>query len=68
MLGSIIENKKVIGKYDQDYIHNGKKLFNLIDSMVRAPQLGGDVCCLKHVGQVNQNLTFYLYRLKLEDI
>jgi hypothetical protein len=66
--GSTIENKRVIRKYNQGYIHNGKKLFNLIDSLVRAPQLERDVCCLKHVGQVNQKLTFYLHGLKLEDI
>jgi hypothetical protein len=31
--------------HDQDYIHNGKKLINLLDSPVRVLQLGGDVCC-----------------------
>lgn len=34
------------GVHDQDYIHNGKKLINPMDSPVRVLQLGGDVACL----------------------
>jgi len=34
------------GLYDQDYIHNGRKLVNPMDSVVRILQLGSDVSCL----------------------
>jgi hypothetical protein len=31
--------------HNQDYINNGKKLINPLDSPVQVLQLGGDVCC-----------------------
>ena len=58
----------VVGMHDQDYIHNGKKLVNLLDSPMRVFQLGSDVCCLEHIEQVYQKFSFDDYKLKLEDI
>jgi len=40
------------GLHDQDFIHNGKKLINPMDSPVRTPQLGADVVTLTHLGLV----------------
>jgi hypothetical protein len=43
---------RVFGLHDQDYVYNGKKLINPLDSPVRVLQLGGDICCLEHVSLV----------------
>jgi hypothetical protein len=34
------------GFHDQDFIHNGKKLINPLDSPMRVLHLGADVCFL----------------------
>jgi hypothetical protein len=65
---SVTENGMVVGMHDQDYIHNGKKLINPLDSPVRVLQLGSDVCCLEHIGQVYQKFSFDDHGLKLKDI
>ena len=54
--------------HDQDYIHNGKKLINPLDSPVRLLQLGGDVCCLEHLGFVYNMFSFDEHGLRWEDI
>jgi len=56
------------GLHDQDFIHNGKKLINPLDSPVRVLQLGMDICCLEHVGLVYNSFKFDEHGLKLEDI
>ena len=55
------------GLHDQDFIHNGKKLINLLDSPVRVLQLGGDVALLEHVGMVYNKFSQDQHGLKLED-
>jgi hypothetical protein len=62
------DNEAVCGLHDQDFIHNGKKLINPLDSPVRILQLGGDMCCLEHIGLVYNRFTFDKHGLKLEDI
>ena len=40
------------GLHDQDFIHNGKKFINPMDSIVRMLQLGCDVVILMHLGLI----------------
>ena len=56
-----------VGFHDQDFIHNGKKLINPIDSPVRTPQLGSDVVTLTHLGLVYNKFSCDQHGLKLED-
>jgi hypothetical protein len=58
----------IYGLHDQDFIHNGKKLINLLDSPVRVLQLGGDMCYLEHIGLIYNRFTFDEYGLKLKDV
>jgi hypothetical protein len=58
----------MLGLHGQDFIHNGKKLVNLLDSFVRTLQLGGDMALHEHLGQLSWKYTFDQYKLKLEDI
>ena len=55
------------GLHDQDFIHNGKKLINPVDSLVRTPQLGGDVVTLTHLGLVYNKFMCDQHGLKLDD-
>ena len=48
----IADGTKVSGLHDQDYIHNGKKLVNLLDSVARTLMVGGDLCNINHLGMV----------------
>ena len=57
----------VKGLHDQDFIHNGKKLINPLDSPVRVLQLGCDIAILEHVGMVYNKFTQDEHGLKLED-
>ena len=59
---------KVRGLHDQDFIHNGKKLINPLDSAVKTLQLGADVCFLDHLGQVYQKFTLDQHGLRKEDV
>jgi hypothetical protein len=56
----------MLGLHGQDFIHNGKKLVNPLDPLVRSLQLGGDMVLHEHLGQVFQRYTFDQQRLKLE--
>jgi hypothetical protein len=51
-----------------DFIHNGKKLINPLDSLVKVLQLGSDVCCLKHIGLIYNTFKFDEHGLRLEDV
>ena len=55
------------GLYDQDFIHNGKKLINPMDSLVRTPQLGCDVVTLTYLGLIYNKFMCDQHGLKLED-
>lgn len=46
------------GLHDQDYIYNGKKLLNPIDSNIRTLRLGGDLALHQHICQVFNCFTF----------
>jgi len=54
--------------HDQDFIHNGKKLINPLDSVVKCLQLGADVCHLDHIGQVYQKFGIDQHGLRKEDV
>ena len=56
-----------MGLHDQDFIHNGKKLINPIDSHVGTLQLGSDVVTLTHLGLVYNKFNCDQHGLKLED-
>ena len=60
-------NGNGMGLHDQDFIHNGKKLINPIDSPVRTLQLGADVVTLTHLGLVYNKFSCDQHGLKLED-
>jgi hypothetical protein len=47
-----------IGLHDQDYIHNGKKMINPMDSPTRVMQLGSEDCLLKNIGLIYQRFTY----------
>jgi hypothetical protein len=59
---------KIKGLHDQDFIHNGKKLINPLDSAVKCLQLGADVCHLDHIGQVYQKFGIDQHGLRKEDV
>lgn len=58
---------EAVGLHDQDYIHNGKKLLNPIDSNVRTLRLGGDLALHQHICQVFNRYTFDEHGLLQED-
>ena len=60
--------KRIFGLHDQDFIHNGKKLINPLDSVVKNLQLGFDVCYLDHLGQVYQKFALDQHGLRKEDV
>jgi hypothetical protein len=68
MSGTVIANGQVQGLHDQDFIHNGKKLINPLDSPVRVLQLGGDICCLEHLGMVYNKFSYDEHGLRPKDI
>jgi hypothetical protein len=62
------EAQDVWGLHDQDYIHNGKKFINPLDSPMRSLQLGAKTCFDEHIGLVYNKYTFDQHGLRLEDI
>ena len=63
-----VGENKIKGLHDQDFIHNGKKLINPLDSAVKNLQLGADVCYLDHLGMVYQNFGIDEHGLCKEDV
>ena len=57
----------VLGLHDQDYIHNGKKLINLLDSPLNL-QLGHDLVALEHVGLVYNRFNCDEHGLQAGDV
>lgn len=55
------------GLHDQDYIHNGKKLLNPIDSNVCTLRLGGDLALHQYICQVFNRFTVDEHGLLQED-
>jgi hypothetical protein len=68
MSGTVIASGQVQGLHDQDFIHNGKKLINPLDSPIQVLQLGGDICCLEHLDMVYNKFSYDEHGLRLEDI
>ena len=66
--GSVLDSGQVVGLHDQDFVHNGKKLINPLDSAVKSLQLGADICLLEHIGQVYNKFTYDDHGLRLEDV
>jgi hypothetical protein len=56
------------GLYDQDYIYNGKKLINPLDSFESTLQLGGDIAMLEHLDLVYNKYSVDEHGIKLEDV
>ena len=55
------------GLHDQDYIHNGKKLLNPLDSNVKTLRLGADMALHQQVCQVFNRFTVDQHGLLQED-
>jgi hypothetical protein len=66
--GYVQDNSEVSGLHNQDFIHNGKKLINPLDSTVKTLQLGRDNCYLEHLRMVYNRFTYDQHGLKQEDI
>ena len=58
---------KATSLHDQDYIHNGKKLLNPIDSNVWMLRLDGDLALHQHICQVFNRFTVDQHGLLQED-
>lgn len=54
--------------HDQDYIHNGKKLLNPLDSSVKTLQLGGDIATIGHIGMIFNKYTQDEHGLRMVDV
>lgn len=65
---SVDTEGKWSGLHDQDWIHNGKKLINPLDSPVKTLQLGEDGAFHTHLGMLYNKYTFDDHGLKLEDV
>jgi hypothetical protein len=61
-------DRTVTGLHDQDYIHNGKKLVNPLDSPMKVLQLGGNILELEHLGLIYNRFSFNEHGLKSEDV
>lgn len=57
-----------MGLHDQDFIHNGKKLINPLDSPAKTLQLGMDVACIQHIEGIYNKFKLEEHGLKQEDI
>ena len=64
----LTEGNSVSGLYDQDYIHNGKKLVNPLDSVARTLMLGGDLCSINHVAMVYNTFSYEQHGLLQADV
>lgn len=64
----IVDRLDVSGLHDHDYIHNGKKLVNPLDSMARTLMLGGDLCSINHVGMVYNTFSYDEHGLLQADV
>ena len=62
------EEGRCSGLHDQDWIHNGKKLINPLDSPVKTLQLGEDGAFHTHLGMIYNKYSFDQHGLKLEDV
>ena len=65
---SLYNSRDIQGLHDQDFIHNGKKLINPLDSPVCVLQLGFETCFLEHVGHIYSKFSIDQYGLNNEDI
>jgi hypothetical protein len=68
MFAKFCNKGQVLNSHDEDFIYNGKKLINPLDSPVRVLQLEGDVCYLEHVGAVYNQFSVDEHGLKNEVI
>jgi hypothetical protein len=68
LTASRVDRTSMLGLHDQDFIHNGKKIINPLDSLVKTLQLGRDVCVLGHIGLVHNKFTFDQHGLRDEDV
>jgi len=56
------------GLHDQDWIYNGKKLVNPLDSPIKTLQLREDRAFCTHFCMLYNKYTFDEHGLKLEDV
>jgi len=64
---AINEGGEATGLHDQDYIHNGKKLLNPLDSNVHTLRLGADITLHQQICQVFNRFTVDQHGLLQED-
>ncbi|MCO5566937.1 hypothetical protein L7F22_020620 [Adiantum nelumboides] len=68
MLSACVHNNHVYGLYDQDFIHNGKKLVNAMDNASRELVLGDVWVTLNHVSLVYRMFPFDAPRVPESDL
>ena len=68
LTASLNEHGEATGLHDQDWISNGKKLVNPLDSPVKTLQLGEDGAFHSHLGMIYNKYTLDEHGLKLEDV
>lgn len=67
-LSASIDSSGVVhGLHDQDFVHNGKKLVNPLNSSMKFLQLGPYVCCHEHIRQVYNKFKYDDHDLRVED-
>ena len=64
---AINDAAEATGLHNQDYIHNGKKLINPLDSNIRTLRLGGNLALHQHICQVFNRFTVDEHGLLQED-
>jgi hypothetical protein len=65
---ALLDNQGIWGLHDQDFVYNGRKLINPLDSAARIFQWGTKVCALEHIGMVYQRFTYDDHNHCLEDV
>ena len=68
LTASVDEEGNCCGLHDHDWIHNGKKLINPLDSPVKTLQLDEDGAFHTHLRMLYNKYTFDEHGLKLEDV
>lgn len=68
LIASFDEDGNCKGFHDLDWIHNGKKLMDPLDSPVKILQLGEDRAFYTHLEMIYNKYSFDEHGLKLEDV
>ena len=68
MTATVDEKGNCSRLHDQDWIHNGKKLVNPLDSPMKTLQLGEDRAFHTHLRMVYKKYSYNEHGLKLVDV